>query len=369
MRFGSDREANDESTWSALSGGNHFIRGAAYDDKQKNTFSLRSTVLVLERPRNDNFAERVVVTNSVLQISGTIAEATTEPLDPAGFAGTVWYEWQPGAAGNASIMISPSYRQIAVFRASIDQPPAGYSDSNSDLPIRLKVVENEHLIIVIGGRTPGPFDLDLALSPPQSNDNFANAEVIEGWEIHKEVDTFGATAEVGEPAVEGQPAIQTLWYAWTAPMDGRVVLTRSLLALGLLHGTDLASLQPMPITPRDPALPLGWPDHPVEAGKTYYLQTDKAPPWGPGSFEFNFVTQGGRIRAFTKGENDLWHIDFRGYDYTRYDLEKSHDLVNWESYLILTNIPQASGFQIAAPDPENEPTVFWRTRYLGPYQP
>ena len=63
-----------------------------------------------------------------------------------------------------------------------------------------------------------------ALGAPPSNDNFVNAEVIDGrfgWTYGENTD---ATKEPGEPNHAGNPGGASVWYSWTAPSTGRATL-------------------------------------------------------------------------------------------------------------------------------------------------
>ena len=61
-------------------------------------------------------------------------------------------------------------------------------------------------------------------APP--NDNFANAIVLTGASATRAGDTnVEATLEAGEPdTVADGPALNSVWYAWTAPANGQVVV-------------------------------------------------------------------------------------------------------------------------------------------------
>lgn len=73
-----------------------------------------------------------------------------------------------------------------------------------------------------GATTPSGEDLVVhsAIAPPP-NDNFSNRVVLTGTDISITADNEGATTEEGELSWNGA----SVWYSWTAPADGRVVLT------------------------------------------------------------------------------------------------------------------------------------------------
>jgi hypothetical protein len=64
-----------------------------------------------------------------------------------------------------------------------------------------------------------------AQAAPPSNDNFASAQVIgPGLPVAVPGTNVEATAQGGEPAVAGNPAIATVWYRWTPPAAGATVI-------------------------------------------------------------------------------------------------------------------------------------------------
>lgn len=112
--------------------------------------------------------------------------------------------------------------------------------------------------------------LDFA-TPPLANDAFANAAVIPGTEETIVAQTASATKEAGEPNHAGNAGGKSVWYRWTAPTSGRLILTTrdssypTLLAL--YHGTALNNLQPVASAQADLR-------QPVTAGETLYIAID-----------------------------------------------------------------------------------------------
>ncbi len=62
------------------------------------------------------------------------------------------------------------------------------------------------------------------LPPPPPNDLFANAAVLTGLSATVSGTNVSATKEKGEPAIGGNAGGASVWYTWTAPVSGRVVL-------------------------------------------------------------------------------------------------------------------------------------------------
>ncbi len=64
-----------------------------------------------------------------------------------------------------------------------------------------------------------------ALAAPPTNDNFSAAQVVgPGLPISVPASTIEATAQPLEPSIGGNPPVSTVWYQWTAPAAGPVVV-------------------------------------------------------------------------------------------------------------------------------------------------
>ena len=58
-----------------------------------------------------------------------------------------------------------------------------------------------------------------ALATAPSNDNFADAELVSGRQVHITRTNAGATKETGEPNHAGNAGGKSVWFKWTAPMS------------------------------------------------------------------------------------------------------------------------------------------------------
>lgn len=61
--------------------------------------------------------------------------------------------------------------------------------------------------------------------PPPPNDNFDAATLVTGIEGRDTVDTRLATQQPGEPMHAGKPGGHSVWWKWTAPADGALLLS------------------------------------------------------------------------------------------------------------------------------------------------
>jgi hypothetical protein len=64
-----------------------------------------------------------------------------------------------------------------------------------------------------------------AAAAPPANDDFVNAQgIASSLPVTVPASNIGATAEPGEPAIFGNAAISTVWFKWTAPSSGVIVV-------------------------------------------------------------------------------------------------------------------------------------------------
>jgi hypothetical protein len=89
----------------------------------------------------------------------------------------------------------------------------------------------------------GPFPV-LAAAP--ANDNFVNAITITGTNVTVTGSNVGATKEVGEPDIEGNSGGKSVWWKWTAPGPGSVIIQTTGsdfdTLLAAYSGTSIATL-------------------------------------------------------------------------------------------------------------------------------
>ena len=229
-----------------------------------------------QAPANDAFANRQIITGAFPQtVGGTTVSATAEGQEPghADFFGgnvasnSVWFRWTSTFDG---------YLSVEVTGAAFDTAVAIYTGSALNSLVEIDsadryILANERAIAEVQGGViysvavdgfstsagtageSGPFELVLSQFSTPSNDDFASAEVLtsvfgaEAVEGH----TVAATAEAGEPdhanliVSGGNLASNSVWYRWTAPVDGFVganVESTFDASIGVYTGTALANL-------------------------------------------------------------------------------------------------------------------------------
>jgi len=103
------------------------------------------------------------------------------------------------------------------------------------------------ICVALGLALGGVLTIGATAAAP-SNDNFANPVVLAGADASRSGDTnVDATLQVGEPTtVAGSPAGASVWYGWTAPATGMVVIDTATSGfdtlLGVYTGTAVDTL-------------------------------------------------------------------------------------------------------------------------------
>jgi Ca2+-binding RTX toxin-like protein len=177
-------------------------------------------------PAHDNFSAAAPLTGSKDTFKDTNREATKEPGEPnhAGGAGgaSVWHRWVAPRNGRLFVTTRGSGVDtlLAVYTgtsvdaltevASNDDAP-NTTRKTSDLDF--VAVKDTVYYIAVDGFTGRGGTIVLSWVQGPENDDFANAQVIEGAAGRVEGEIEAGTREAGEP---GGPS-QTIWYRWTAP--------------------------------------------------------------------------------------------------------------------------------------------------------
>lgn len=151
--------------------------------------------------------------------------ATTVTINTTLAAGTYWLDWasDAGASGsfhppktiagargaakdNARQFIGSSGLWVDVID---DGNPASAPDVLQDFPF------------ILNGTASGP------APPPPPNNDFANAQTINGCTGNVNGTNVGANRETNEPShsPDGNPGRGSIWYRWQAPGNGSVTMT------------------------------------------------------------------------------------------------------------------------------------------------
>jgi hypothetical protein len=187
---------------------------------------------------NANFSNRTSLSGNSVSATGNSAGAGKEIGEPshAGDAGghSLWWTWTAPSPGTLT---------IDTFGSDFDTLLAIYTGTS--VPALTPVASNDDFngatsrvsFAVVGGATyqiavdgyrgdTGNVQLRLAFQPEtnQSNDLFDDRITLNGEFITATANNEGATREPGEPNHGGTPVGRSLWWAWTAPRDGLLLL-------------------------------------------------------------------------------------------------------------------------------------------------
>ena len=184
-------------------------------------FELRWDLVV--GPSNDDFADRIVLSNSVPSYS-TLSNATLEPNEQyTGSSKTIWYSWTPSSNCQAMVTVTgqSGMPKFDVFTGpKIDQLSQKISSwSGFDSFIAEAGV---HYSIAVGSpynTEPGRASITISTEPLPPNDQFTNRIILPANDPHYLGQIFGATREVGEP-IHGNAAEYSVWFSWTSPSNG-----------------------------------------------------------------------------------------------------------------------------------------------------
>jgi Ca2+-binding RTX toxin-like protein len=190
----------------------------------------------LAQPANDDFASARLIQGTSGSVSGTTKGASHESGEPAhaGSSGvtSVWYRW-----------VAPSNRRVTLVLETddSDQAPVLAVYTGSSVAALTEVVSaavrarwwlrvafdavagTDYRIAIDNSGVAGPFY--LSLRPTPANDDFGNAQRIEGVSGKASGSGFGSTFEPGEPAHGGFASFGSVWYRWIAPSNARVTFT------------------------------------------------------------------------------------------------------------------------------------------------
>ena len=181
-------------------------------------------------PPNDNFADALPIDPLPYSITGNLQGATREPNEPLGpysDVGTesLWWSFAPTELGVLTVSAQADLWQPrwVAYRGSV---LTNLESLATAATVRVRTdpgqVYQFQLAAVLGSGSE--FALAASFTPAPTNDLFAQRIHLDGTNHTISAWFLDASVEPGEPLAD--PAItRTLWWSWTAPADGRVVVT------------------------------------------------------------------------------------------------------------------------------------------------
>jgi hypothetical protein len=224
--------------------------------------------------------------------TGTLLGASTEVGEPSHDpnytqrGGTVWYSWTAPHRGSLTLKATAGFQAVlAVYRGStpaelvrVRNQPQNWNGGPEQ--IRIRVEAGETYRIAIGARygESAEFSIALNLIPSPLNDDFADAIPLAGTLAEFAGSTVGATQEPCEPFHDGNYYDPSVWFTWTATVDGGVTLDTTgsdfTAILAVYTGADLCGITPVPVTRLTDANVPAKRTFRAEAGVTYRIVID-----------------------------------------------------------------------------------------------
>jgi len=192
---------------------------------------------VIGPPVNDSFSSAIVLAGSSGSTNGTNINATKQSSEPnhAGNAGgsSIWYRWTPASAGQVTFnTLGSTFDTLLGVYTGSSLGSLTVVATNDDLS--LNFLQSQVTFTAVAGTTYrialdgydgdiGMLTLNWAQGGPV-NDAFANAAVLNGSSGTTNGNNFNATKEQNEPDHAEEPGGHSVWFRWTAPTNGPVVL-------------------------------------------------------------------------------------------------------------------------------------------------
>ena len=186
----------------------------------------------------NNALELVDAWSGSLTADNTLAtRETSEPLH-AGIAGgrSLWYRWTAPANGQLEVnTLGSSFDTLlALYTKSSSGAlrSAGANDNRSSTIVQSlrtrTVLAGQIYYIAVDGKADAHGPLVLTWVLRSGNDRFAEPQNLASAVVGSvTVDNTHATAEASEPDHVGVAGGRSLWFRWTAPHDGTLVLETS----------------------------------------------------------------------------------------------------------------------------------------------
>jgi hypothetical protein len=241
-------------------------------------------------PANDLFADRQVLPSNITIISGTIQGATKEAGEPnhGGNPGgrSVWYSWTAPSTGELTLQVTNNSfgPLIGVYTGSSVNSLTTVTSGSFTNTLSFQVFAATTYHIAIDGTVSGTFTLTFGnVTPPPVNDAFAARIILPGGQTTTTGRNTAATKEPSESNHAGMTGGKSVWWSWTAPSSGEVVVEIAGAAftplIGIYTGSTVSSL-----ASAGPTASGVYASFAAAAGTTYHIAVDAAGTNTPGSY-------------------------------------------------------------------------------------
>lgn len=187
-------------------------------------------------PANDDFANASDLGSGLrASASGSNLWATAEAGEPGRTTGaaasSVWYRWTAPQTGVVYVSTCRSNfdTTLAVYRGStvggLGLVAASDDSCGTRSSLRFFAVAGTTYHVAVDGfrQVQGSIELTLRALTPPANDDLANAQDLgDGLPASASGTNRDATIEPREPDHDGQTALASVWYRWTAPANREI---------------------------------------------------------------------------------------------------------------------------------------------------
>ncbi|MEO6002116.1 MAG: PQQ-binding-like beta-propeller repeat protein [Opitutus sp.] len=187
------------------------------------------------RPFNDSFAERAVVSGPNVRIRSNNDGATAESgeVNHAGVAGTtsLWWTWTaPSSSQVAFDTIGSAYdTALAVYTGStlgtLQAVASNDNASGTASRVLIDVTGGTTYQIAVTGKNNASGYTALRIGTVPANDDFANAKLLTGESFIESSTLLNASRESAEKNPTNTAAGHSVWFRWVAPKSGSFILS------------------------------------------------------------------------------------------------------------------------------------------------
>ena len=197
--------------------------------------ALASNTTGSNRPFNDGFSERAIVSGANVRIRSNNEGATADPGEPshAGVTSntTLWWSWTaPATSLVAFDTVGSSFdTALAVYTGSNFPLQLVLADDNANASVTtsrvlLNVTGGTTYQIAVSGKNSTFGYTSLRIGTVPSNDNFGSAKQVTGESLIERSTLLNATRESGEQDPTRNAAGHSVWYKWVSPRAGSFTL-------------------------------------------------------------------------------------------------------------------------------------------------
>jgi hypothetical protein len=233
----------------------------------RGTFAVR--VKLVDAPPNDDFVAATEISGASATVTGSNEDASREPGEPdhhaTYYGSSIWYRWTAPASGRTSVSTvgSTATTSVSVYTGdSVDALTAVQVLGAAWTPrdVKFEATEGTTYRIAVDNfyGSTGAVKLSVLQAPAPANDDFANAAQIPVGATTSS--NAGASRGAEDTWLSSRMSGATVWFRWTAPTDGPVVVDTNGTAFGTLSAAYSGS-----------------------AGSLYYEGADFDPDDGQGS--------------------------------------------------------------------------------------